>query len=41
MAEQDANNVTITGGTINGVSTATIAGDVTSNNVAIVLLMGL
>jgi hypothetical protein len=41
MAEQDANNVTITGGTINGVSTATIAGDVTSNNVAKILLMGL
>jgi hypothetical protein len=41
MAEQDADNVTITGGTINGVSTATIAADVTSNNVAKLLLMGL
>jgi len=41
MAEQDADNVTITGGTINGISTATIAADVTSNNVAKILLMGL
>ena len=41
MAEQNANNVTITGGTINGVSTATIAADVTSNNIAKLLLMGL
>jgi hypothetical protein len=41
MAEQDANNVTITGGTINGVPTADIVAGVTSNNIAKVLLMGL
>jgi hypothetical protein len=41
MAEQDANNVTITGGTINGVSTGAIASGANSNNVAKILLMGL
>lgn len=41
MAEQNADNVTITGGTINGVDTSAIASGATSNNLAKILLMGL